>query len=112
MQLKIGQVSLFSALFLGLSVVPGKIVLAETLTRGQSYQIAYEYPKNFVETYTRDCIEQATDHLEIEDARKICKCTLDKFQDNYTYDRYKELSAESKQDIGLTCFEEMEPEEE
>ena len=112
MKLKIGQLSLFSALLLGLSLISGKTLLAETLTRGQSYQIAYKYPKNFEDNYIQDCMEHASEHLETEDAREICDCTLNKFLSDYDYNEYRELSAESKQDIGLTCFEEIETEAE
>ncbi len=111
MKLKIARLSLFGAGLLMFSAIPYKTLLAETSTHKQSITIAYEYPQNFVKNYLEDCFEQASDHLEAEDARQVCDCTLDKFQTGYNYKEYKELSAESKQDIGLTCFEEMEPEE-
>lgn len=112
MKLKIARLSLFAAGLLIFSAIPYKTLLAETSTNKQSSNIiAYEYPQNFVTNYLEDCFEQASDHLEAEDAREVCDCTLDKFQNGYNYKEYKELSAESKQDIGLTCFEEMEPEE-
>ena len=112
MKLKIGQLSLFSAILLVFSAIPYKNILAETSIGRESYQIAYEYPKNFQESYLSDCVEVASEHLETEDAQKICECTLNKFQSDYNYDEYKKLSPELKQDVGLVCFEEMPSEEE
>ena len=110
MKLKISHLSLFGAALLVFYVTPAKNLLAESTRGEQNSQIAYSYPNNFVETYIQDCVAVATDHLETEDARKLCACTLKKFQNDYSYEQYKKLSEEEKQDVGMSCFDEMDAE--
>lgn len=110
MKLKISQLSLFGAALVAFYVTPAKNLLAESVKEKESYQIADEYPKNFVETYTKDCVEQASDHLEKEDASKLCQCMIETYQKDYTYQEYRELSPEAQQDLGMNCFEEIDSE--
>ena len=94
------------------AAIPYKNLLAETSIAESSQESSYKYPTEFITTYLNDCVDIAGEHLEVEEARTLCKCTLKKFQTDYTYDQYKKLSPESKQDIGLTCFDEISLEEE
>lgn len=78
---------------------------------------SHQYPKEFVQEYAAECIQTSMgEGLEAEEAKKLCDCTLNKFQSQYKLEEFKRLTANSLQDqeaeavlveVGQVCFEEI-----
>lgn len=79
--------------------------------------LAEQYPPEFVSTYSRECIQTSiAEGLEEAEASKLCDCTLNKFQQQYTLQEFKQLTIDSNSDqasqdalieTGQVCFEEL-----
>ena len=75
----------------------------------------YQYPQDYVQNYTKDCIQTAMkEGLVKEDAQTLCDCTLDRFQQKYSITEFKQLTVASQTDenaasslmeVGELCFE-------
>jgi len=73
----------------------------------------HEYPQDFITQYMEDCREMAiAEGLLPEDAEIVCTCTLDRFQQQYSYEEYQQLPQETKEEVGYDCFDELLYEEE
>ncbi len=108
MKLAIEKLSLISALLLAFSFILYDSSLAVEEKNSVSPEVVpNEYPDIFVGSYINQCTELAGVDLPQEDAHNLCKCTLKNFQARYSYEQYKELSQETKEDIGLSCFEKV-----
>lgn len=76
-----------------------------------------KYPPEFVREYTQECVQTSiAEGLEEVEAKKLCSCTLDKFQQQYTLQEFKQLTIASNTDpasqdalvqTGQVCFEEL-----
>jgi hypothetical protein len=76
-----------------------------------------KYPPEFVQDYSQECLQTSMlEGLEAPEARKLCRCTIDKFQNQYTLEEFKQLTAKSATDqtaentlveVGQVCFEQI-----
>ena len=83
--------------------------LAETATQ--------TYPLGYTKQYLEDCLRTSlAEGLAEPEATKLCDCTLAEFQEQYTLDAFKELSAKAETDetaanelveVGQFCFESL-----
>lgn len=80
-------------------------------------QPKYPYPQDFVADYLKTCNQEAmAQGLEKEDATKMCNCTLNKFQSQYSLGQFKKLREDSKnnkqaaqtlREVGYSCLDEI-----
>ena len=73
------------------------------------------YPPEYTQQYLKDCMTTSmTEGLTEPDAKKLCDCTLSKFQQQYSLAAFKELNAKAQTDetaanslieVGQLCFE-------
>ena len=76
-----------------------------------------EYPEEFVRQYATECIQTSMgEGLSEAEAQKLCSCTIEKFQNQYELEEFKQLTVDSLQDekaqgllvqVGQVCFEEI-----
>ena len=76
-----------------------------------------EYPGDFLQDYTQECIQTSMgEGLEEIDAQKLCDCTINEFQGQYSLEEFKKLTAASATDetaettlieVGQVCFEQI-----
>lgn len=74
-----------------------------------------EYDQEFVQDYNQECIQTSmVEGLDTIAAKKLCDCTINKFQQKYTQVEFVQLttaSATEKQaenaliEVGQVCFE-------
>jgi len=105
--MKIQQLSLIITLLL--TLYPFKTLAQETANN--------QYPEDFVNQYMTDCKERAlSEGVPPEDADTFCICTLNKFQSQYTFEEFKQLTSDSKEnqdaadnlsEVGYVCFDEI-----
>jgi hypothetical protein len=113
---KIKQLFWGSAILLTVSsLLPGTSLIAEANSLGRKAN----YPKSFVEEYIKKCVRQSiAEGLPAEDARKVCDCTINRFQARYTLTEFKTIAraSESEQngaavealrEVGYACFEDI-----
>ncbi len=77
----------------------------------------HQYPAEFVQNYNQECIQTSMgEGLDEVGAKKLCKCTLNKFQQQYSLEEFKKLTAASATDqqaqnnlveVGQVCFEQI-----
>ena len=77
----------------------------------------HTYPSEYTQQYLKDCMAVSmTEGLAEPEAKKLCDCTLAKFQQQYSLEAFKELNAKSETDetaanklfeVGELCFEEI-----
>jgi hypothetical protein len=77
----------------------------------------HQYPAKFVADYIKDCHKSVLDRdIPAEEADTLCKCTLDKFQSQYSVTEFQTLVRNSEKDkkaasklteVGNTCFEQI-----
>ena len=87
----------------------------EEETPTNSSETTYQYPQDYAQNYLQDCIQTAMQEgLVEEDAKTLCNCTLDNFQQQYSLSEFKQLTAASKTDnnasdalieVGELCLE-------
>ncbi|TVQ46108.1 MAG: hypothetical protein EA365_06395 [Gloeocapsa sp. DLM2.Bin57] len=95
--LALRYIGIFCLLF-----IPGKVFAQE------SQPTPHVYPEDFVTDYLADCRELAiAEGLLPEDADILCQCTIDKFQAQYSFEEYEQLSQEAKEEVGYDCFDEL-----
>ncbi|MBE9167363.1 hypothetical protein IQ238_07420 [Pleurocapsales cyanobacterium LEGE 06147] len=78
---------------------------------------ANRYPPEYVREYMEDCVKESmAEGLPEEEAKTLCTCTLNRFQQQYTLDEFKKLTEASKTDqtaadalitVGESCLEEI-----
>ena len=106
MKIKLQKVSLIS-IFLVAYLLLGYDRGQARETKELQQTNPFGYPEDFAKTYTVDCMVEAQIHLPIEDAEKICDCTMKRFQLLYSYEEYQKLSSEEQQDVGLYCSDKV-----
>jgi hypothetical protein len=77
----------------------------------------HQYPVDFVTDYMKDCHKSVVARdIPAEEADTLCKCTLNKFQSQYSVSEFQTLVRNSKKDkkaagklteVGNTCFEQI-----
>lgn len=73
----------------------------------------HSYPEDFLEEYFVECRKLAiAEGLSEEDAQVLCDCTINKFQSQYSFEEYQQLTPEQREEIGYACFEDILYEEE
>ena len=90
-------------------------VAEEIVDTPDSSVTTYQYPQDYVQNYLQDCIQTAMrEGLVEEDAKTLCGCTLNKFQQKYSLTEFKQLTASSQTDensatklieVGESCLE-------
>lgn len=76
-----------------------------------------KYPAEFMQDYTQECIQTSMgEGLDETEAQKLCDCTINQFQQQYSVEEFKQLTAASTTDeqaentlieVGQVCFEEI-----
>ena len=108
-------------LFIGSLIVttstPISLSVAEEITdtNDSAAQTTYQYPQDYVREYLQDCMQMATEEgLVKEDAQTLCNCTVNNFQQKYSFTAFKQLTAASQTDdraatslteVGELCLE-------
>ncbi|MGL5940550.1 MAG: hypothetical protein ACRC2S_09215 [Waterburya sp.] len=77
----------------------------------------HQYPAEFVQNYNQECIQTSMgEGLDEAEAKKLCNCTLNKFQQQYNLEEFKRLTATAANDqkaqntlveVGQVCFEQI-----
>ena len=90
-------------------------VAEEIIDTTNSLETAHQYPQDYVQEYLQDCIQTSMEEgLIEEDAKTLCNCTLNKFQQKYSLPEFKQLTAASQTDdraatslieVGELCLE-------
>ncbi len=94
------------------------LTTSNTVATGENPPISHTgeaYPAKFVREYSDECMEisMAEGLAEIE-AQNLCECTINEFQQQYSLEEFKELTAASATDetaentlieVGQLCFE-------
>ena len=84
---------------------------------GVDSEATNKYPAKFVQDYSQECIQTSMgEGLDEIEANKLCNCTINEFQRQYTLEEFKKLTAASATDetaettlieIGQVCFEQL-----
>lgn len=90
-------------------------VSAEAVDTTNLSGTTYQYPQDYTQNYLQDCIQTSMlEGLGEEDAKTLCNCTLNKFQQKYSLAEFKQLAATSQTDdnaaiplieVGELCLE-------
>lgn len=77
----------------------------------------YKYPQPVIAEYLKTCEERSlTEGLAQEDAKKLCTCTMNKFQNLYPVEEFNKLREEAKtnketaeelSEVGYTCLDQI-----
>lgn len=104
----------FLPLFSLFILTPGNITLAEGSIQAQETN---QYPAEFVQDYNQECIQTSiAEGLAEPEAKRLCDCTINEFERQYTVDEFKQLTAASTTDevsqntlveVGQFCFEQL-----
>lgn len=80
-------------------------------------QAANQYPAEFVRNYNQECIQTSIEEgLAEAEAKQLCDCTLQEFEQQYNLEEFQELTAASTTDqeaetalidVGQFCFEQI-----
>ena len=80
-----------------------KVLAQETQTTTK-----HIYPEAFVSDYLAECQKLAiAEDLLPEDAKTLCDCTINSFQEKYSFEEYKQLDQETKEEVGYDCFDQI-----
>lgn len=108
----------FASLLFVIFPLPFFFTLAtERLNAVAQTNTAVQYPPEYTREYMQDCVEASmVEGLPKEEAKTLCTCTLNRFQQQYTLDEFKKLTEASKTDrtaadalitVGESCMEEI-----
>ena len=103
-----------SSLFSLFIFVPGSIAVAEGSIEAQKTD---QYPAQFVQNYNQECIQTSIEEgLAAAEAKRLCDCTIDEFEQQYSLEEFQQLTAASGTDqtsqntlieVGQFCFEQI-----
>lgn len=78
---------------------------------------AHQYPADFIQSYNQECMQTSMgEGLAVAEATRLCKCTVNEFQRQYSLTEFKRLTtaaATSKSseaalvEVGQSCFEQI-----
>lgn len=93
------------------------ILATEQLNAVAQTNTANSYPPEYVREYMEDCVKASmAEGLPEEEAKTLCTCTLNQFQQQYPLEEFKKLTEASKTDraaadalvtVGESCLEEI-----
>ena len=102
-----------SLLVLSLFTTGGVAVAESSIESGKSNQ----YPKEFLQEYSTECMQTSVgEGLAEAEAKRLCECTIVKFQSQYELAEFKQLTIDSLNDqnaqnalveVGQVCFEQI-----
>lgn len=103
---------LYSSL-LSLSLLSGVAVAEGSTKPAQTNQ----YSADFIQDYNQECIQTSmSEGLDEVDAQKLCDCTVEEFQRQYSMEEFQQLTLASATDaeaetalveVGQFCFEQI-----
>ncbi|AFZ35609.1 hypothetical protein Sta7437_2057 [Stanieria cyanosphaera PCC 7437] len=109
-----GKVSLIVS-FLGFFSLANINSLLAVAQDNQSQLQTNTYPPEYISEYLQNCVKTSMQEGLLEpEAKTLCDCTLKKFQQKYTLEEFKQLTAASQTDqtasdalveVGQLCFE-------
>lgn len=80
-----------------------KVLLQETQSTTK-----HIYPEAFVSDYLAECQKLAiAEKLLPEEAKILCDCTINSFQEKYSFEEYQQLDQETKEEVGYDCFDQL-----
>jgi hypothetical protein len=104
--MKFKQIAFFNALLFTLSLI--SYLNLSAVYAGNTGTTPNRYPKDFVDSFMKDCLQATSKQgLSQTDGKKLCTCTLNKFQAQYTLEQYRRLSRDAKEEVGYACAEEF-----
>lgn len=78
---------------------------------------ANQYPVSFVQGYNQECIQTSIEEgLAEAEAKRLCNCTIDEFEQQYSLEEFQQLTSASTTDesaqtalieVGQFCFEQI-----
>jgi hypothetical protein len=78
---------------------------------------AHQYPADFIQSYNQECMQTSMgEGLAAEEATRLCKCTVNEFQRQYSLTEFKRLTAAAATnktseaalvEVGQFCFEQI-----
>lgn len=78
---------------------------------------AHQYPAEFVQSYNQECMQTSMQEgLDKAEAKRLCDCTINEFERQYSLTEFKRLTAASRTDkasettlveVGQFCFEQI-----
>ena len=97
-----------------LSIASAQVVVAEgSVNRQQPHQ----YPTQFVQGFNQECMDTSLgEGLEEAEARRLCDCSIDEFERQYSLEEFQQLTAAAATDkasetalieVGQFCFEQI-----
>ena len=91
-------------------------LISANIATAQSSEESLKYDPEFVQQYNQECIQTSmAEGLDDMAAKKLCDCTISKFQQKYTQEQFVKLTTSSATDkqaenalieVGQICFEE------
>ena len=103
----------FYSSLLSLSLLSGVAVAEGSINSAQANQ----YSADFIQDYNQECIQTSmSEGLDEVDAQKLCDCTMEEFQRQYSMEEFQQLTLASATDeeaetalveVGQFCFEQI-----
>lgn len=113
MQIKLALLFTSGLIFSALTSIQLSVIGQETPANPS--ETTHQYPQDYVRNYLQDCIQTSMgEGLAEAEAKTLCDCTLNKFQQKYSLQEFKQLTATSETDdtaanalieVGELCFE-------
>lgn len=107
----------YSSLLTLFLLATGSMAIAENSANPEMIDKNNKYPGEFVQSYAQECIQTSMEEgLDEIEAKKLCDCTINEFQRQYSLEEFKKLTATSITDekaenslveVGQVCFEQI-----
>jgi hypothetical protein len=114
MEIQITMQHFYSSLLVLSFLTIGSVAVAKNTPSSNAIET---YPPEFVQDYSQECLQTSMgEGLEATEARILCRCTIKEFQNQYTLEEFKQLTAKSATDktaentlieVGQVCFEQI-----
>lgn len=93
-------------------------LLTTLLAQTETTPVTNPYPADFITDYMTSCKERSlAESIPPEDTEILCTCTINVFQDKYTFEEFQQLTAESENnnqeardslsEVGYICLDEI-----
>lgn len=103
-----------SPLFSLVIFIPGSMAIADSSLNNPE---AHQYPGEFVQSYNQECMQTSIEEgLAQTEAKRLCDCTIEEFERQYSLVEFQQLTAASASDkasentlveVGQFCFEQI-----
>lgn len=103
----------FYSSLLSLSLLSGLAVAEGSINSATANQ----YSADFIENYNQECIQTSmSEGLDETDAQRLCDCTMEEFQRQYSMEEFEQVTLASATDaeaetalveVGQFCFEQI-----